>query len=57
MIKMDLEFEMLRTERRSFFCSNKLWKELLIITKDKTSVSTYIRQAIEEKMNRENKGF
>jgi hypothetical protein len=54
MIKMELEFEMLRTERRSFFCANKLWKELEKRTKDKMSISTYIKQAIEEKMKREN---
>ena len=48
------EFELLRGERRSFFCHNKLWHELLRQTDDCVSVSTYIRQAIIEKMKREN---
>ena len=47
---MEAEFEMLRGERRSFFCPNKLWKEILSRTKDCISVSTYIKQAILEKM-------
>jgi hypothetical protein len=47
------EFEMLRSERRSFFCPNKLWAELLKQTDDCISVSTYVRQAIIEKMIRE----
>jgi len=50
---MDAQFEMLRGERRSFFCSNTLWKELQKRTGDNISISTYIRQAIEEKMKRE----
>ncbi|MBU1975423.1 MAG: hypothetical protein KKG59_03390 [Nanoarchaeota archaeon] len=50
---MDEGFEMLRGERRSFFCPNKLWKELLSQTDDCISVSTYIKQAIVEKMIRE----
>ena len=50
MIKMDEQFEMLRGERRSFFCHNKLWKELQKKTADKISISTYIKQAIIEKM-------
>ncbi len=47
------EFEMLRGERRSFFCPNKLWTELRKQTDDCVSVSTYMRQAIIEKMIRE----
>ncbi len=47
------EFELLRGERRSFFCPNKLWKELLAQTDDCVSVSTFIRQAIIEKMSKE----
>jgi hypothetical protein len=47
------EFAMLRSERRSFFCHNKIWEELLRKTDDCISVSTYIRQAIIEKMIRE----
>lgn len=46
-------FEMLRSERRSFFCPNKLWKELLNQTQDCISISTYIKQAIVEKMSKE----
>lgn len=43
-------FEMLRSERRSFFCPNKLWKELKKKTDDCISVSTFIKQAIIEKL-------
>ena len=50
---MEHEFEMLRSERRSFFCPNKLWKELHIKTTGCTSISTYIKQAIIEKMIKE----
>lgn len=53
MIKMETEYEERRGERRSFFCPNKLWKELQKKTKDNMSISTYIKQAIEEKMERE----
>lgn len=38
--------------RRSFFCSNKIWNEMLILTNDCWSVSRYIRVAIIEKMIR-----
>ena len=47
---MNEGYEMLRGERRSFFCSNKLWKELKGKTKYAISISTYIRRAIIEKM-------
>lgn len=50
---MDDDFEILRGERRSFFCSNRLWKELLNHLKDCMPVSSYIRQAILEKMIRD----
>jgi hypothetical protein len=50
---MELDFEMRRSERRSFFCPNTLWAELQKRTKDNISVSTYIKQAIIEKMERE----
>jgi len=43
-------FEMLRSERRSFFCPNKLWKELKKKTDDCISVSTFIKQAVVEKL-------
>jgi len=46
-------FEMLRSERRSFFCPNKLWKELKKKTDDCISVSTFIKQAIIEKLIKE----
>lgn len=51
---MDEIFEMRRGERRSFFCPNKLWKEILKQVGDEISVSSYIRAAIIEKMMREN---
>jgi len=50
---MEDDFEMLRGERRSFFCHNKLWKELKQKTGDNISISTYIKQAIIEKMIKE----
>jgi len=51
---MDEEsYEMERSERKSFFCPNKLWEEIRLKTKDKTSISQYIKQAVEEKMERE----
>ncbi len=52
---MEDSFEMLRGERRSFFCPNRLWKELKEKTKGCYSVSHYIRVAVEEKMSRGNK--
>ncbi len=51
---MDETFELFRGERRSFFCPNKLWYEIIKQTKDCISVSTYIRQAVVEKMIRDN---
>jgi len=44
-------FEMLRSERRSFFCPNKLWKELKHQTKH-CSISHYLRLAIIEKFTK-----
>jgi len=55
MTKMADEFEMLRGERRSFFCPNTLWAELKKRTGDKISISTYIKQAIQEKMEKEDR--
>lgn len=52
---MNDSFEDLRSERRSFFCPNILWKRLKTETNDCISVSLYIRKAIEEKMEREAK--
>ena len=53
---MEEDFEMLRGERRSFFCHNKLWKELKQKTGDNISISTYIKQAIIEKIAKEDPG-
>jgi hypothetical protein len=50
---MEDDFELLRGERRSFFCPNKIWYELKSQTDDCISVSTYIMQAILEKMIRD----
>jgi hypothetical protein len=52
---MELDFEMLRSERRSFTCPNKLWKEIEKKTDNCISISTYIRNAIIEKMMREDR--
>lgn len=46
-------FDLLRGERRSFFCPNKLWEELLKQTYGVYSVSEFIKQAIVEKMSKE----
>jgi hypothetical protein len=54
---MDESFEMLRGERRSFFCPNKLWAELKKQTNDCMSVSQYVRMAVIEKMKRNNEGM
>ncbi len=53
MLDEEDSFEMLRSERRSFFCPNTLWKELKTRTDDCISISTFIRQAIEEKLEKE----
>ena len=50
---MDETFEMLRGETRTFYCPNKLWKELKKQTKDCIPISAYIQQAILEKMIKE----
>lgn len=50
---MEQDFEMLRSERRSFTCPNTLWKELKKRTGNNISISTYIRQAIIEKIEKE----
>lgn len=46
-------FSEFRGERRSFFCPNKLWDELDKKTKNLFSISVFIKQAIFEKMVRE----
>jgi predicted CopG family antitoxin len=45
------DFEMFRSERRSFFCSNKLWKRIQK-AKENKSVSQFVREAIEEKIKK-----
>lgn len=52
---MEEGFEMLRGERRSFFCPNKLWAELKKQTNDCISISQYVKMAVIEKMKRDNK--
>ena len=52
-VKMETEYETMRSERRSFNCPNKLWKELKKQTNDCFSVSHYIRTAILEKMKKD----
>ena len=53
-VKMDEDFEMYRSERKTFFCPNKLWEEIRLKTKDKSSISQYIKKAIVEKMIKDN---
>jgi hypothetical protein len=52
-VKMDDSFENERGERRSFFCSNILWKEIKAKTQNCYPISQYIRLAIFEKMIRD----
>ena len=51
---MTENFEMFRAERRSFFCPNKLWKELEKKTNDCFPISQFIRMAILEKLIKDN---
>jgi hypothetical protein len=46
-------YDLLRGERRSFFCPNKLWEELLKQNYGIHSVSEFIKQAIVEKMTKD----
>ncbi len=46
------EFKEKRSERRSFYCPNKLWAEMLEECKDCISVSDFIKQAIKEKLEK-----
>ncbi len=50
---MELDFEEMQSGNRNFYCSQKLWKELKKKTRDNTSVSSYIKRAIIEKMIKE----
>jgi len=53
-VKSNEGYELLRGERRSFYCHNKLWEELKNKTKGIGSISQYIKIAILEKMQRDN---
>lgn len=44
------EYKEIRGERRSFYCSNKLWFKIKEECKDCYSVSWFICKAIEEKL-------
>ena len=54
---MATEFEEERGERRSFYCPNKLWNEMIKATKDCYSISEFIKQAINEKLERNRPEF
>lgn len=53
-VRMNDGFDMLRGERRSFFCPNKLWEDILNQTNGICSASEFIKQAIVEKMMKDN---
>ena len=44
------QWSMNKGRRFSFFCSNRLWNEMAILTNDCYSISKYVRTAIIEKM-------
>jgi len=48
------EFEENRAERRSFYYSNKLWKEIKKATKDCYSISEFVKMAVREKLEKNN---
>jgi len=50
---MKNEFAINRFERRSFACNNRLWEEISNKCGDTTSISSFIKQAILEKLARE----
>ena len=52
-VKTEEGYEMLRGERRSFSCPNKLWEELLKQNYGIMPVSVFVKQAILEKLIRE----
>ncbi|MFH1972674.1 MAG: hypothetical protein ABIJ18_04315 [archaeon] len=52
----ETEYEIMRSERRSFSCPNKLWKEMKKQTGNCFSMSSYVRMAIIEKLKRDNPG-
>lgn len=50
---MKNEYKPIRKERRSFYCHNKLWDEILIKCGDCITISSFIKQAIFEKLIRD----
>ena len=50
---MELEFESGKSVSRTFYCSNKLWVEMIKKTDDILAISSYIKKAIIEKMIKE----
>jgi hypothetical protein len=46
------EYEETRGERRSFYCSNQLWKEIKDACNDCYSMSEFIKRAVKEKLER-----
>ena len=53
-VKIPDGFDMERAERRSFSCPNKLWEEILTKCYCICPVSIFIKQAIVEKLIKEN---
>ena len=54
MLKMVMEIVKKRNRRRAFSCSDELWEKIERSTKDCISVSKFIRDAVEEKIIRNN---
>lgn len=48
------DYDKLRGERRCFFCHNDMWKAILEETYGIMSVSGFIKQAVMEKLIKEN---
>jgi hypothetical protein len=48
----DFDFSIERAERRSFHCPNKLWNELVKKTKNVKSISMFVREALQEKLEK-----
>ena len=51
---MEDSFEMERSERKSLFFPNKLWEEIRANARGKMSISQFIKEAVIEKLEREN---
>lgn len=47
------DYVRMRGDTKNFFCPNRLWDEVKKKTKDCTSISFYVRQAILEKLIRD----